>query len=92
MVYVGLTSSSCFLSDLSLLSTSWLSTAVIGIGIVKVWIGKNMISKLVPPLGGLTNLVTSYTIDGVVGTRLLVPISTNTKLDGSYLKLGKTVW
>jgi hypothetical protein len=51
-----------------------------------------MISKLVPPLGGLTNLVTSYTIDGVVGTRLLVPISTNTKLDGSYLKLGKTVW
>jgi hypothetical protein len=53
-----------------------------------------MISKLVPPLNGLTSLViaTCSTIDGVVGTLLLVPISTNMKLEGLYLKLGKTVW
>jgi hypothetical protein len=40
-----------------------------------------MIFKHVPPLSGLTGLVTSCTIDGVAGTLLLVPISTNTKLE-----------
>jgi len=73
MVCVGLTSSFCFLSDLSLPSTSWLSIVVIGIGIVKVWISKGMISKLVPPLGGLTSLVTSCTMDGIV--RILITSS-----------------
>jgi hypothetical protein len=51
-----------------------------------------MISKLIPPSSGLTGLVIGCTIDGVVGTLLLVPISTYTKLGGLYLKLGKTVW
>jgi hypothetical protein len=37
-------------------------------------------------------MATSCTIDGVVGTLQLVPISTNMKLRGSYLKLGKVVW
>jgi hypothetical protein len=50
-----------------------------------------MILKLVPPLSGLTGLVTNCTIDSVVGTLLLVPISTHTKLGGSYLKLRKTI-
>ncbi len=51
-----------------------------------------MISKLVPPFSGLTGLVTSCTINGVAIILLLVPISTNTKLGGSYLKLGTTFW
>lgn len=46
-----------------------------------------MTSKLIPPLSGLTSLVvaTSCTTNGVVvDVLLLVPISTNTKLGGSY--------
>jgi len=50
-----------------------------------------MISKLVPPLSGLTSLITCYTIDGVIGTLLLVPISIDTKLEASYLKSRKTI-
>ncbi len=50
-----------------------------------------MILKLVPPLSGLIDLVTGCTIVGVDGTLLLVPISTNTKLNGSYLKLEKVI-
>jgi uncharacterized membrane protein len=52
-----------------------------------------MISKLVPPLNGLIGLVmaTCCTTYGVVRTLLLVPISINTKLGGSYLKLGKAI-
>jgi hypothetical protein len=52
-----------------------------------------MICKLVPPLSGLIGLVmaTGYTKDGIVVTLLLIPISTNTKLGGSYLKSGKAV-
>jgi hypothetical protein len=51
-----------------------------------------MISKLVPPLSGLIDLVIGYTIDGIAGTLLLVPISIDTKFDGSYLKSGKAIW
>jgi len=53
-----------------------------------------MISKLVPPLNGLTSLVMviSCTIDGVIRTLLLVLISIDTKLRSSYLKLGEAVW
>jgi hypothetical protein len=51
-----------------------------------------MISKLVPPLNGLTSLVVGYTTDGVTRILLLVPISINTKLGGSYLKSRKVVW
>jgi hypothetical protein len=50
-----------------------------------------MISKSVPPFSGLTSLVTCWTTNGVAKILLLVPISTNTKLGGSYLKLGKAV-
>jgi len=52
-----------------------------------------MISKPIPPLSGLTSLVmaTGCTKDGVVVTLLLIPISTNTKPRGSYLKSGKAV-
>jgi hypothetical protein len=50
-----------------------------------------MISKLVTPLSGLIGLIRGSTVDGVAGTLLLVPISTNTKLNGLYLKLGKIV-
>ncbi len=46
----GLTSSSYFLSNLSLPSTSWLIIIVPKIGIVKVWTCKGMILKLVSPL------------------------------------------
>jgi hypothetical protein len=82
--------SSYFLSYLPLPSIGWLTTLGIETCMVKVWIGKGMILKLVPPLSGLTGLVTSCTIDGVVGILLLVPISTYTKFGGSYLKSGKT--
>jgi hypothetical protein len=50
-----------------------------------------MISKLVPPLNGLTSLVIGCTTNGVVGTLLLVPISINTKFGGLYLKSWKTI-
>jgi hypothetical protein len=52
-----------------------------------------MISKHVPPFNGLTSLVmaTCCTADDVVGTLLLVPISIDTKLKGSYLKSRKVV-
>ncbi len=61
---------------------------------VKVWIGKGMIFKLVPPLNGLIGLVmvTSYTTNGVIRILLLVLISIDTKLKSSYLKLGEVVW
>ncbi len=61
-------------------------------GMVKVWIGKGMISKLVPPLSGLIGLVTGYTTDDVTKILLLIPISINIKLKGSYLKSRKVVW
>jgi hypothetical protein len=53
-----------------------------------------MISKLVPPLNGLTGLVmvTSCTIDGVTRILFLVLISIDMKLGSSYLKLGEVVW
>jgi len=92
IVYEGLTCSSCFLLDLSLPSIGWLTTVVTRTSIIKVWIGKGMISKLVPPLNGLTSLVVGYTTDGVTRILLLVPISINTKLGGSYLKSRKVVW
>jgi hypothetical protein len=44
-----------------------------------------MIFKHVPPLSGLIGL------DGVARILLLVPISTYTKLEGSYLKSRKAV-
>jgi hypothetical protein len=50
-----------------------------------------MISKHVPPLSGLSGLIIGYTTNGIVGTLLLVPISTYTKLEGSYLKSRKVV-
>jgi hypothetical protein len=52
-----------------------------------------MISKPFPPLSGLTSLVVAKgcTINGVVGVLLLVLISTNMKLGGSYLKSRKVV-
>jgi hypothetical protein len=50
-----------------------------------------MIFKHVPPLNGLIGLVTGCTIDGIARTLLLVPISTNTKLNGLYLKLRKII-
>jgi hypothetical protein len=53
-----------------------------------------MISKHVPPLSGLIGLVMAIgcTANAIVGTLLLVPISTNTKLSGLFLKLGKVIW
>jgi len=56
-------------------------------------LNKGIISKPGPPLNGLISLVmaTGCTIDGVIGTLLLVPISTYTKLGGSYLKFVKAV-
>lgn len=65
---------------------------VIKIGMVKVWIGKGMIFKLIPPLKGLISLVTGYTTYEVTGALLLVLISINIKLMGSYLKSKKMVW
>jgi hypothetical protein len=52
-----------------------------------------MMPKLVPPLSGLSGLVMAIgcTTNGVVGTMLLVLISTNTKLGSSYLKSRKVV-
>jgi hypothetical protein len=50
-----------------------------------------MILKL-PPFSGLTSLVTSCTIDGVARILLLVPISMDTKLEGSYLQSRETAW
>jgi hypothetical protein len=91
MVNERLTSSTCSLSNLSLPSISWLTIVVTGTSIIKVWTSKGMIYKLVPPLSGLTSLITSCTIDGVIGILLLVPISTYTKFRGSYLKLRKVV-
>jgi hypothetical protein len=43
-----------------------------------------MIPKLISPLSGLTGLVMAigYTIDGIVGALLLVPISIDMKLGG----------
>ncbi len=91
IVYEGLTGSSYFLLNLSPPSTGWLTIVVIETSIIKIWTCKGMISKLVPPLSGLTSLITSNTY-GVDRTLLLVPIFINTKLGGSYLKLGKAIW
>jgi len=76
MVNERLISSTYSLLDLSLLSIGWLTIVVFGIGIIKVWTSKGMIS----PLSGLIGLITSCTIYGIVRTLLLIPISTNTKL------------
>jgi hypothetical protein len=92
MVNERLSSSTYSLLNLTLLSTGWLTTVVIETSIVKVWTCKGMISKLVPPPSGLISLIISYTTYGVARTLLLVPISINTKLGGSYLKSGKTIW
>jgi hypothetical protein len=56
-------------------------------------LNKGMTFKHVPPLSVLIGLimVTSCTIDGVVGAPLLVPISTNMKLSDSYLKSKKAI-
>jgi hypothetical protein len=51
-----------------------------------------MISKPIPPLSGLISLIIGCTIDGVAKTLLLVPISIDTKLGGSYLKSRKAAW
>jgi len=84
----GLIGSICSLLDLSLSSTSLLTTMLIGISIGKIKICKGMLSKHVPPLSGPIGLVMAIgcTTNGVVGILLLVPISTNTKLGGLYLK------
>jgi hypothetical protein len=91
IIYEGLIGSSYFLSGLSLPSTCWLTTMVTRTDIVKVWIGKGMIYKLVSPFNGLTSFIIGCTIDGVTSTLLLVPISIDTKLGGSYLKSRKTI-
>ncbi len=52
---------------------------------------KGIISKYVPPFGGLIGFVTRCTIDDIVGILLLVPISTYIKFEGSYLKSKKVV-
>ncbi len=51
-----------------------------------------MIFKPIPPISGLISLVVaiSCTIDGVASV-MLVPISTNMKLGGLYLKSRKVV-
>jgi hypothetical protein len=36
-------------------------------------------------------MATSCTTNGIVGTLILVPISIDMKLEGLYLKLGKTI-
>jgi hypothetical protein len=53
-----------------------------------------MISKPIPPLDGLSGLVMAIggTTNGIVRTLLSVPISTNMKLGGLYLKLRKAIW
>ncbi len=53
---------------------------------VKVCTCKGMIFKLVPPLSGQTSLVmaTSYTTNGVIPALILVPISIDMKLRGSF--------
>ncbi len=86
IVYEGLTCSSYFLSDLSLPSIGWQTIMVTGTCIVKVWKGKGMISKPIPPFSRLNGLVIGYTTYGVSETLLLVWISIDTKLGGSYLK------
>jgi hypothetical protein len=78
----GLTCSTCLLSNFSLPSKCWLTIMVTKTCIIKVWTCKGIISKHVPPLSGLIGLITSYTIDGIVGTLLVVPISTYTKFEG----------
>jgi hypothetical protein len=50
-----------------------------------------MISKLIPPSSGLTGLVIGCTIDGVVGTLLLVPISIDMKLGDLYLNVRRAI-
>ncbi len=50
-----------------------------------------MIFKPLPPFNGVTGLIISCTRHGVVGIFFLVPISTNTKLEGLYLKSRKKI-
>jgi hypothetical protein len=47
--------------------------------------------KLVPSLSTLIGLITGYTINGVIGTLLPVPISIDTQLRGLYLKSKKII-
>ncbi len=58
---------------------------VIGTCIVKVWIGKGMISKPIPPFSGLISLGIGCTTNGVVETLLLVPFSIDTKNLGVHI-------
>jgi hypothetical protein len=83
----------CSLTYFSLPLTCSIIIVVTWICIINVWICKGMISKHVPPLNGLTNLIvaTCYTINGVDGALLLVLISTYTKLRGLYLKSRKII-
>jgi hypothetical protein len=43
-----------------------------------------MISKPIPPFSGLIDLIIGCIADGIIGTLILVPISINTKFEGSY--------
>jgi hypothetical protein len=86
MVNDELTSSTYSLSNFSLPSI-----VLTGTDIVKVWTSKGMISKLVLPFSGLIGLIIGYTINGVTRILPFVPIFTNTKLGGSYLKSRKVV-
>jgi len=90
----GLTHSTYSLSHLSLPFISSLTIVTTGTCIIEIWIGKGMIFKPIPLLNGLTGLVmtTCRTIDGDARTLLLVPISTNIKFKGSYLKSRKMIW
>jgi len=88
----GLTSAIYSLLDLSLPFIGSLTTITTRTCIIKVWTCKGMIFNLVPPLNGLIGLVmATSTIDGIARTLLLVPIFKNTKLRGSYFKLGEVL-
>jgi hypothetical protein len=60
---------------------------------IRVWTCEDMISKHVPPLSGLTSLITTTGCStvGVDNVLLLILISTYKKLRGSYLKSRKAV-
>jgi hypothetical protein len=81
------------LVGLSLPLISSLTTVATWTCMVKVWRCMGMIFEHVPPLSGLTSLVmtTSCNTNGVGRALLLVPIFTDTKLRGLYLKIRKSV-
>ncbi len=93
ILYEGSMGSTCSLIDLLLLSIGLIVLVITWTCIVKMWIGKGMISKHVPPLSGLIGLVvaTCCTTNGVASALVLVPISINTKLGGLNLKLREVV-